>query len=163
MGKLVLVLTYTVMVLMFIFNVYGCSASPSSSTTPATTSQSPGTSPVLTTTSSIPTCSDPEQPIIIGVNEEFVVSLKGENLAMELNWEANYDDSMLKLLDVTHDLGSGIARFKFEALKAGKTEVTAIYVYRELGCADPPLEHIIGKEAFDQLILKPMVFNINVK
>lgn len=100
---------------------------------------------------------DPEQLIDIGVNEEFVIALGGEDIFKGLRWEANYDATMLDLVDGTHD-ASGIGRFRFKTLKTGETEVTMVHVHRP---EERPAEEPMPTEGI--VLLEPKVFNVNIK
>jgi inhibitor of cysteine peptidase len=84
----------------------------------------------------IKTYTDSGQTIDIGVNQEFVIAL-GSNPTTGYSWQANYDETTLRLVEKTYEPGEaakegtvgagGIEYFRFQALQAGKTEITLTY------------------------------------
>lgn len=80
------------------------------------------------------TYTDPAQVINIGVNEEFIISLKSEEAARGFLWSPDYDWAMLKLvdhgfewIDIGKQEAGGTDWFKFMALTAGETGITMRY------------------------------------
>jgi inhibitor of cysteine peptidase len=84
---------------------------------------------------------NPAQTINIGVNQEFVITL-ASNPTTGYGWQASYDETMVELTESKYKIpemekhervkqgivgGGGIEYFRFQALKAGKTEITLVY------------------------------------
>jgi len=78
--------------------------------------------------------SDPSREIEVGVGEQFIIALDS-NPTTGYNWEADFDESFLKLAqdefkpaDDKDIVGAGgKQRITFEGVKKGKTGVTLIY------------------------------------
>ena len=78
---------------------------------------------------------DERETISIGANQEFVIALDS-NPTTGYNWEADYDESTLILVEEKYSpdekaeglVGAGGTQyFQFKALKTGKTEITLTY------------------------------------
>lgn len=84
----------------------------------------------------IETYTDADKTITASVNQEFVIALDS-NPTTGYNWEENHDETMLRLVESAYELGKhakegvvgagGTQYFRFQALKAGRTEITLIY------------------------------------
>ena len=84
----------------------------------------------------VQTYNDSGQEINIPVNQEFVIAL-GANPTTGYDWQASYDESMLKLVESVYEPGEGVQQgmvgaggikhFRFKALEKGVTEVTLTY------------------------------------
>lgn len=80
------------------------------------------------------TYDNPGQTVPTGVNQQFVIAL-GSNPTTGYGWQESYDRSMLELVEKTYkseaeeDIvgAGGVEYFRFQALKAGQTEVTLVY------------------------------------
>jgi len=101
--------------------------------------------------------SDPEQPIGIGINKEFIILIALEsNPTTGYSWEANYDETMLELVEETYELGEyaqqglvgagGTELFRFRALESGEIEITMVY-----------------KRSWEEEVLDQKVFTIDIK
>jgi inhibitor of cysteine peptidase len=83
----------------------------------------------------VETYTDEGQGIDIGLNQQFVIALGSNPGSTGYGWEASYDETMLKLVEKIYQekpqsglVGAGgIEYFRFEALKAGRTQVTLTY------------------------------------
>jgi len=82
--------------------------------------------------------SDPDETIDINPNKEFIILIALEsNPTTGYSWEANYDETMLELVEETYELGEyaqqgaagagGTELFRFRALKKGEVEITMVY------------------------------------
>jgi len=100
---------------------------------------------------------DPEQPIDIGINKEFIILIALEsNPTTGYSWEANYDETMLELVEETYELGEyaqqglvgagGTELFRFRALESGEIEITMVY-----------------KRSWEEEVLDQKVFTIDIK
>ena len=100
---------------------------------------------------------DPEQPIDIGINKEFIILIALEsNPTTGYSWEANYDETMLELVEETYELGEyaqqglvgagGTELFRFRALESGEIEITMVY-----------------KRSWEAEVLDQKVFTIDIK
>ncbi len=84
----------------------------------------------------IETYTDADKTISANVNQEFVIALDS-NPTTGYNWEEDYDEAMLKLVESEYEIGKqaeegmvgagGTQYFRFQALKTGKTEITLTY------------------------------------
>jgi len=84
----------------------------------------------------IETYTDADKTINANVNEEFVITLDS-NPTTGYNWEEDYDEAMLKLVESKYEMSKqaeegmvgagGTQYFRFQALKTGKTEITLTY------------------------------------
>ena len=82
------------------------------------------------------TYTDSGQTIEIKQGQEFVIAL-GSNPTTGYSWQANFDESLLKLVESNYGPGKesreglvgagGIEYFKFRALGKGQSEITLIY------------------------------------
>lgn len=101
--------------------------------------------------------SDPEQPIGIGINKEFIILIALEsNPTTGYSWEANYDETMLELVEETYEPGEyaqqgvvgagGTELFRFRALESGEIEITMVY-----------------KRPWEAEVLDQKVFTIDIK
>ncbi len=97
---------------------------------------------------------DPEKTINTGVNQEFVIALDS-NPTTGYGWEADYDESMLSLVEDKYSpdekakglVGAGGTQYyQFKALKTGKTEITLTY-----------------KRSWETEILEQKVFKVDIK
>ncbi|MDD5038071.1 MAG: protease inhibitor I42 family protein [Dehalococcoidales bacterium] len=85
----------------------------------------------------VKTYTDPEQTLSVSVNQEFIVALSS-NPTTGYTWQENYDEAMLKLVEKTYEqskeakppvVGAGGTEFfRFQALKAGETKITMVYM-----------------------------------
>ena len=84
------------------------------------------------------TYTDSGQTVSVGLNQEFVIAL-GSNPTTGYSWQESYDDTMVKMVgEKIYKLGreakqglvgaGGTEYFRFKALKAGKTEITLVYM-----------------------------------
>ena len=96
--------------------------------------------------------SDPGETIGIGANKEFIILIALEsNPTTGYSWEANYDETMLALVEETYELGEyarqgvvgagGTEFFRFRALQSGESEI--IMVYKR-----PWEEEVLGQKVF---------------
>ncbi len=79
---------------------------------------------------------DPAETISISIDQEFVVAMDA-NPATGYNWEESYDETALKLVEKTFEMGEsdkkwligagGIENFRFKAIGTGTTEITLVY------------------------------------
>jgi len=98
---------------------------------------------------------NPEQTISTSVNQEFVITL-ASNPTTGYGWQASYDETMVELVETRYEIpemekhervkqgivgGGGVEYFRFQALKAGKTEITLVYKH-------PWEEESLYQEAF---------------
>ena len=84
----------------------------------------------------VQTYADSGQEIDIPVNQEFAIAL-GANPTTGYDWEASYDENVLKLVESKYEPGEGaqqglmgaggVEYFRFKPLKTGKTEITLVY------------------------------------
>lgn len=97
---------------------------------------------------------DPEKTISVGIEDEFIIALDS-NPTTGYGWEESYDNSMLNLVDDRYEpdekaaglVGAGGTQyFRFNALKAGQTEITLVY-----------------KRPWETEILEQKVFNVKIK
>ena len=97
---------------------------------------------------------DPEKPISIRIEKEFIIALDS-NPTTGYDWEESYDESVLKLVDDRYEqdekaeglVGAGGTQyFQFKALKAGQTEITFVY-----------------KRSWETDFLEQKVFTVNIK
>lgn len=101
--------------------------------------------------------SNPEQPIDIGINKDFIILIALEsNPTTGYSWEVSYDETMLELVEQTYELGEyaklgvvgagGTELFRFKALESGETEITMVH-----------------KRAWEEEVIDQKVFTIEVK
>lgn len=98
---------------------------------------------------------DQGQTISTEIGEEFVVALDA-NPTTGYNWEESYDETALKLVEKTFELGEsdkkgligagGIENFRFKAIGKGTTEITLVY-----------------KRLWEQEIAAQAVFKVDIK
>ncbi len=103
----------------------------------------------------VKTYTDSGQTINIGVNQEFIIAI-GTNPTTGYDWEVSFDETILELVEKTYNLGEkaeegavgvgGVDYFRFEALKAGETEITLVY-----------------KRQWEIVSLKQKVFTVNIE
>ncbi len=103
----------------------------------------------------VKTYTDTEKTINTTVNQEFIIALDS-NPTTGYNWEASYDESILKLVDSKYEMGKqaqaglvgagGTQYFQFKALKTGKTEITVTY-----------------KRSWETDFAEQKVFNVDIK
>ena len=82
------------------------------------------------------TYGDPEQPVNVKANQEFIIAL-GANPTTGYDWEESFDKTMLQLVNKTYKTSEeseqevtgagGVDYFRFKALKAGTTEIKMDY------------------------------------
>jgi len=107
-------------------------------------------------TTEVKAYSDPGETIDIGADQEFVILIALEsNPTTGYSWEANYDETMLELVEETYELGEyaqqgafgagGTELFRFRALESGEVEITMVY-----------------KRAWEEEVLDQKVFTIEV-
>ena len=82
------------------------------------------------------TYTDSGQTIDIKQGQEFVIAL-GSNPTTGYSWQANFDESLLELVESNYEPGKesreglvgagGIEYFKFKALGKGQSEITLLY------------------------------------
>jgi len=85
------------------------------------------------------TYTDSGRAINISQGKEFIIAL-GSNPTTGYSWQANYDNSLLSLVESKYEPGKeaqaglvgagGIEYFRFRALGKGKTEITMLYKRR---------------------------------
>ena len=102
-----------------------------------------------------PVYSDPAEAISISVGQDFVVALDA-NPTTGYNWQESYDETALKLVEKTFELGEsakegligagGIEKFRFKAIGKGATEITLVY-----------------KRLWEKEITKQTVFKVDIK
>jgi len=108
-------------------------------------------------TTEVKAYSDPEETIGISPDKEFIILIALEsNPTTGYSWEANYDETMLELVEETYELGEyaklgvvgagGTELFHFKALESGESEITMVY-----------------KRSWEELALEQKVFTIEVK
>ena len=97
---------------------------------------------------------DPGQAIEVAVGGQFTIVLES-NPTTGYEWEANYDNNLLKLVKSDYQQGEakqgmvgagGKQYFTFEGLKKGDAQVTLVY-----------------KRSFEQGSAEQKVFNVSVK
>ena len=103
---------------------------------------------------------NPAQTISTSVNQEFIITL-ASNSTTGHSWQASYDGTMVELVESKYKIpemekhervkqgivgGGGIEYFRFQALRAGKTEITLVY-----------------KRPWEEEILYQDVFTVNIK
>ncbi len=103
----------------------------------------------------IKTYTDAEKTISTTVNQEFIIALDS-NPTTGYNWEASYEESILKLVDSKYEMGKqsqaglvgagGTQYFQFKVLKTGKSEITVTY-----------------KRSWETDFAEQKVFNIDIK
>ncbi|MFC1987209.1 protease inhibitor I42 family protein [Chloroflexota bacterium] len=103
----------------------------------------------------VKTHTDADKTINTTVNQEFIIALDS-NPTTGYNWEASYDESILKLADSKYEVGrqtqtdlvgaGGTQYFQFKALKTGKTEITVTY-----------------KRSWETDFAEQKVFNVDIK
>ena len=107
--------------------------------------------------STVKAYSDPEETIDLSMNKEFIVLIALEsNPSTGYSWEAEYDDTMLELVEETFEPGEyakenivgagGTELFCFKGLGKGKTEITFNY-----------------KRSWETEVLDTKVFTVEVK
>ena len=101
--------------------------------------------------------SDPGETIDSGVNKEFIILIALEsNPTTGYSWEANYDETMLELVEETYELGEyaqqgvvgagGTELFRFRALECGEIKITMVY-----------------KRPWEEEVLDQKVFTVDIK
>jgi inhibitor of cysteine peptidase len=97
---------------------------------------------------------DPAGTVEVNTNKEFIVTLDA-NPTTGYFWQASYDKGILKLVDKTYKQNNtrtptvgvgGIDTFRFQALKAGSTEIQ--FAYKR------PWESEIGKQVTFKVMVK---------
>jgi len=99
---------------------------------------------------------DPEEKIIVGIEDEFVIALDS-NPTTGYDWEESYNESMLRLDEAESKYvpdekaeglvgAGGTQYFRFKALKAGQTEITLVY-----------------KRSWETEVLEQKVFSVDIK
>lgn len=90
---------------------------------------------VTTSTPTSKIYSDPAQDINVGKNEEFLIALDSPSKIVGFNWEIEYDDAMLKLVDnkfewtdASKPEAGGTRLLRFEAMSTGETKLSMVYV-----------------------------------
>jgi predicted secreted protein len=87
----------------------------------------------------VKTYDDAGQTINIGVGQQFVIALGSNPGSTGYSWQATYEETMLELIGGKSEYkpsaeaeeglvgAGGIEYFRFQALKAGETEITLTY------------------------------------
>lgn len=97
---------------------------------------------------------DPAGTVEVNTNKEFIVTLDA-NPTTGYFWQASYDKDILKLVDKTYKQNNtrtpmvgvgGIDTFRFQAIKAGSTEIQ--FAYKR------PWESEIGKQVTFKVMVK---------
>jgi inhibitor of cysteine peptidase len=87
-------------------------------------------------TGQVATYDDPGQAIDTRVNQQFVIALGSNPGSTGYSWQASYDETMLELVGGQSTYkesksgligAGGVEYFRFEALKAGTSEITLVY------------------------------------
>ena len=100
---------------------------------------------------------DPGETIDSGINKEFIILIALEsNPTTGYSWEANYDETMLELVEETYELGEyaqqgvvgagGTELFRFRALQSGESEIIMVY-----------------KRPWEEEVLDQKVFTVDIK
>jgi len=79
---------------------------------------------------------DQGQTISTEIGEEFVIALNA-NPTTGYSWQESHDETALRLVDETYELGEsakegligagGVTKFRFKAMGKGATEITLVY------------------------------------
>jgi len=97
---------------------------------------------------------DSGRELSVKANQEFMIAL-GANPTTGYDWEASYDESLLRLVRKQYEPGKeakeglvgagGVDYFRFKALKTGKTQITMDY-----------------KRSWEEQSIEQKVFTVNI-